>query len=49
MAVLFGALEQPSGALLLITAPQILWQASLTIWLIVKRIQAVADDRGVCR
>jgi hypothetical protein len=35
-AVLFGALENPSAGLLLLTVPEILWEASLTIYLIVK-------------
>jgi hypothetical protein len=35
-AVLFGALENPSAALLLITVPEILWEASLAIYLVVK-------------
>jgi len=34
--VLFGAIDNPSAPLLLITVPEILWEASLTIWLIVK-------------
>ena len=37
MAVLFGALEnEPTLALLLLTIPEILWEVSLTIYLIFK-------------
>jgi hypothetical protein len=35
-AVLFGALENPSAGLLLMTVPEILWEASLAIYLVVK-------------
>ncbi len=35
-AVLFGAYDQQSGVNLLFTVPEILWEASLTIWLVVK-------------
>jgi Domain of unknown function (DUF4386) len=34
--VLFGAFDQPSAALFLFTIPEILWEASLTIYLLVK-------------
>jgi Domain of unknown function (DUF4386) len=34
--VLFGAFDNGSAPLFLITVPEILWEASLTIWLIVK-------------
>jgi hypothetical protein len=34
--VLFGAFDPFSAPLFLITVPEILWEASLTIWLIVK-------------
>ena len=36
MAVLFGALENPSPGLFALTAPEIAWEASLTIYLIFK-------------
>jgi Domain of unknown function (DUF4386) len=35
-AVLFGAWEQLSGVSFLFTPPEIAWEFSLTIWLIVK-------------
>ena len=34
--VLFGAFDNGTAPLFLITVPEILWEASLTIWLIVK-------------
>ncbi len=34
--LLFGAFDNGSAPLFLITVPEILWEASLTIWLIVK-------------
>lgn len=36
VGVLFGGWEQPSGVLFLITAPEIIWEFSLSIWLLVK-------------
>ena len=35
-AVLFGAYEQQSGINLLFTLPEIVWEASLTLWLLFK-------------
>ena len=39
-AVLFGAYEQQSGINLLFTVPEILWEASLTLWLLFKGFRA---------
>lgn len=39
--VLFGAYEQVSGVSFLMTVPEIVWEASLTIWLIVKGFRPV--------
>ncbi len=50
-AVLFGAWDQASATQFLLTAGEILWEASLTIWLIVKGFRpspiAAAYDRAV--
>lgn len=46
-AVLFGLWEQVSGISLLFTLPEIVWEASLTVWLIAKGFQSspiLADD-----
>lgn len=45
--VLFGAYEQLSGVSFLMTLPEIAWEASLTIWLLVKGFQPspiIAED-----
>jgi hypothetical protein len=49
-AVLFGAYEQQSGINLLFTVPEILWEASLTLWLLFKGFKPspiLASDRSV--
>ncbi len=49
-AVLFGAYEQQSGINLLFTVPEILWEASLTLWLLFKGFKPspiLASDRSI--
>jgi energy-converting hydrogenase Eha subunit A len=49
-AVLFGAYEQQSGINFLFTVPEILWEASLTLWLLFKGFKPspiLAGDRHV--
>ncbi|URM97525.1 DUF4386 domain-containing protein [Actinomadura madurae] len=43
-AVLFGAYEQQSPVNFLFTAPEIVWEASLGIWLITKGFRSAAFD-----
>ncbi|WP_412515742.1 DUF4386 domain-containing protein [Actinomadura madurae] len=43
-AVLFGAYEQQSPVNFLFTAPEIVWEASLGIWLITKGFRSTAFD-----
>ena len=52
MFVLFGAIENPSGALFAFTAIEIVWEASLAIYLTVKGYRpspllAESEARGV--
>ena len=49
-AVLFGAYDQQSGVNLLFTLPEIVWEASLTLWLLFKGFKPspiLSGDRSI--
>ena len=49
-AVLFGAYEQQSGINLLFTVPEILWELSITLWLLFKGFKPspiLAEDHAI--